>query len=60
MLNDLESVALDLVIHLGWAATIEAVAAWLLAFSLVPFAIALFWHLERARVHRWLRSHRRA
>lgn len=56
LMNDLESVALDLKIHLGWDTSIESTAGWLLLFSAVPFAVALLWHFERRRVHRWLRS----
>lgn len=57
LMNDLESVALDLKIHLGWDMTIERVAGWLLAFSVFPFVIAIVWHLQRARWHSLLRRH---
>ncbi len=52
LMNDLESVALDLRIHLG-AVKVEigTVAGWLIAFSIVPFAVAMGWHFYRSRCH---------
>lgn len=42
LMNDLEVVALDLQIWLGWQPQIEGVAKALLFFSLVPFAIVIY------------------
>lgn len=56
LMNDLESVALDLKIWLGWNTSIEGVAKWLLLFSVLPTVVALIWYFERARWHRVLRS----
>jgi hypothetical protein len=57
LMNDLESVALDLKIHLGAVKMdIETVAGWLIAFSIVPFAVALIWYFNRARCHAIVRS----
>lgn len=56
LMNDLESVALDLKIHFGWDMTVERVATWLLIFSVLPFVTALIWYFERSRWHRLLRS----
>jgi len=56
LMNDLEVVALDLQIWLGWAPQIEGVAKALLAFSIMPIVIALVWYYERARWHRVLRA----
>ena len=56
LMNDLESVALDLHIWLGWTTSIEGVARWLLVFSVLPTVIALVWYFERARWHRVLRA----
>ena len=55
-MNDLEVVALDLKIHLGWMIEIETVTRWLFLFSFVPIVIALVWYFERARWHRVLRA----
>ena len=60
MMNDLEVVALDLQIWLGWFPQIEGVAKWLLVFSVMPTVIALLWYFERARWHRVLRALRTA
>lgn len=56
LMNDLEVIALDLQIWLGYAPQIEGVAKMLLAFSVLPTAIALVWYFERARWHRVLRA----
>jgi hypothetical protein len=56
LMNDLEVVALDLKIYLGWMVEIETVTKWLLVFSFVPIALGLGWYFERARWHRILRS----
>lgn len=56
MMNDLEVVALDLHIHLGWNPGIEGVAAMLMLFALLPVTAALYWHLRRERCHRFMRS----
>jgi hypothetical protein len=53
-MNDLEVVALDLQIWLGYAPQIEGVAKMLLVFSVA--VIALVWYFERARWHRVLRA----
>lgn len=49
LMNDLESVALDLTIRFGLQPGIEGVAKLLLLFSLVPISAAVVWHLRRAR-----------
>ncbi len=47
LMNDLETVALDLHIHTGVSVGIEQVASWLFAFSFVTFAAAVaFWALR--------------
>ncbi len=56
LMNDLESIALDLHIHLGIPTTIQEMAGLLLVFSLVPIFVALVWYFNRARWHRLLRS----
>jgi len=56
LMNDLEVVALDLQIWLGWTPQIEGVARALLVFSILPIVIALIWYYERARWHRVLRA----
>lgn len=56
LMNDLETVALNIHIWTGWALTIEDVARALLVFSLLPTLIALVWYFERARWHRVLRA----
>ncbi|HEV7239858.1 MAG TPA: hypothetical protein VGQ36_11510 [Thermoanaerobaculia bacterium] len=60
LMNDLEVVALDVQIRLGYAPQIEGVAKMLLVFSVLPTIIALVWYLERARWHRVLRALRTA
>jgi hypothetical protein len=55
-MNDLEVVALDFKIYVGWMIEIETVARWLLLFSFVPIVVGLIWYFERARWHRVLRS----
>jgi hypothetical protein len=60
LMNDLEVVALDLHIYGGPNLGIEGVAKGLLFFSLLPMLIALVWYLQRARVHKALRSLRTA
>lgn len=56
LMNDLEVVALDLQIWLGWAPQVEGVAKMLLVFSVLPTVVALVWYFERARWHRVLRA----
>ena len=56
LMNDLESIALDLQIWLGFAPQIEGVAKMLLVFSVLPTVVALVWYFERARWHRVLRA----
>ena len=56
LMNDLESVALDLQIWLGIEPGIEGVTRALLVFSVLPTVIALVWYFERARWHRVLRA----
>lgn len=56
LMNDLESIALDIQIRYGYAPQIEGVAKWLLLFSVLPTVIALVWYFERARWHRVLRA----
>lgn len=60
LMNDLESIALDIQIRTGYAPQIEGVAKWLLVFSVLPTVIALIWYFERARWHRVLRALRTA
>ncbi|HUR80220.1 MAG TPA: hypothetical protein VM733_05615, partial [Thermoanaerobaculia bacterium] len=60
LMNDLESVALDLQIWLGIEPGIEGVTRALLVFSVLPLVIALVWYFERARWHRVLRALRTA
>lgn len=60
LMNDLETVALDLQIWLGLTPGIEGVARALLLFSVVPTIVALVWFFERARWHRVLRALRTA
>ncbi len=56
LMNDLESIALDIQIRSGYAPQIEGVAKWLLLFSVLPTVIALIWYFERSRWHRVLRA----
>lgn len=56
LMNDLEVIALDLQIWLGFAPQIEGVARMLLLFSALPTVVALVWYFERARWHRLLRA----
>ena len=51
LMNDLESVALDLTIHFGLQPGIEGVALALLLFSIVPVGVALLWFRFRGRCH---------
>ncbi|HVG25428.1 MAG TPA: hypothetical protein VND45_14830 [Thermoanaerobaculia bacterium] len=60
LMNDLESVALDLQIWLGVEPGIEGVTRALLVFSMLPTVVALVWFFERARWHRVLRALRTA
>ncbi len=60
LMNDLESVALDLNIRLGFDPGIEGVTRALLVFSALPIVVALIWYLQRARWHRVLRALRTA
>lgn len=60
LMNDLEVVALNLQIWLGYAPRIEGVAKMLLVFSVLPTVVALAWYFERARWHRVLRALRTA
>ena len=52
LMNDLESVALDLQIHTGLSPGIEGVAGWLIVASFVPFAFALLLFFKRSAVQR--------
>jgi hypothetical protein len=56
LMNDLESIALDLRIHFGTRSTIESVAGALLLLPVLLFAVALVWYFYRAHVHRLMRS----
>lgn len=56
LMNDLETVALNIHIWTGWAPGIEGVARALLVFSVLPTVVALLWYFERARWHRVLRA----
>jgi membrane protein CcdC involved in cytochrome C biogenesis len=56
MMNDLEVVALDLKIWTGVSLDIEQVAGWLLAFSLIPVALAVLMYVYRERVNAFLGS----
>lgn len=60
LMNDLESIALDIQIRYGFAPQVEGVAKWLLVFSVLPTVVALVWYFERARWHRVLRALRTA
>ena len=60
LMNDLDVIAADLQIYLGWNPEIAGVAKMLLVFSVVPIAVALVWYFERARWHRVLRALRTA
>lgn len=60
LMNDLEVVALDLQIWLGWSPGIEGVTKMLLVFSVMPTVVALIWYFERSRWHRVLRALRTA
>lgn len=52
LLNDLETISLDLRIHTPIGIGVEGVADWLLLLSPLPFAVALLLHLYRSRVER--------
>jgi hypothetical protein len=56
LMNDLEVVALNLQIGLGFNPGNDGVARGLLVFSFLPAAVALVWYFERARWHRVLRA----
>jgi hypothetical protein len=56
LMNDLESIALDLRIHFGTRSTIESVAGALLFLPVVLLAISLVWYFYRAHVHRLIRD----
>ncbi|MBI2213901.1 MAG: hypothetical protein HYU52_09650 [Acidobacteria bacterium] len=56
LMNDLESVALDLQIHTPLHPGIEGVAGWLIASSLIPFAFALLLFFKRSAVQRLVSS----
>jgi hypothetical protein len=60
LMNDLESIALDLQIRFGIEPGIEGVTRALLVFSVLPLVVALVWYFERARWHRVLRALRTA
>ncbi len=60
LMNDLESIALDLHIHTPFNPGIIGTARLLLLFSFVPIAVALLWYFQRARWHRVLRALRTA
>ncbi len=56
LMNDLESIALDLHIHTPFNPGIIGVTRLLLLFSFVPIGVALLWYFQRARWHRVLRA----
>jgi len=56
MMNDLEVIALDIKIWTGLSLDIEQVAGWLLAFSLIPVAIAILLYVFREPVNAFARS----
>jgi hypothetical protein len=56
LMNDLESIALDLHIHTPFNPGIIGTARLLLLFSFLPITIALIWYFQRARWHRVLRA----
>jgi hypothetical protein len=56
LMNDLESVALDLHIHTPLNPGIDGVTRWLLLFSVLPMAIGLLWFFGRARWYRVVRA----
>jgi hypothetical protein len=56
LMNDLESVALDLTIHLGVSPGVEGVAGWLLGLAVLPLPAALLLFLTRGRWQRWVGS----
>ncbi len=56
LMNDLESVALDLNIHFGWNPGVEGLAGWFFALSFVPFGFALLLFFYRDRAQELLRS----
>ncbi|MFA6957609.1 MAG: hypothetical protein WC538_17205 [Thermoanaerobaculia bacterium] len=56
LMNDLESVALDLQIHTPFHPGIEGVAGWLIVASLLPFAFALLLFVKRSEVQRLVSS----
>jgi hypothetical protein len=56
LMNDLESVALDLHIHTPLNPGIDGVTRWLLLFSLLPIGVALLWFFQRARWYRVVRA----
>ena len=56
LMNDLESVALDLQIRTGLSPGIEGVAGWLIVASFVPFAFALVLFFKRSAVQRLVDS----
>lgn len=60
LMNDLEVVALNLQIYLGFNPGIIGVTKMLLVFSVLPGVVALVWYFERARWHRVLRAFRTA
>ena len=52
LMNDLETISLDLRIHTPMGTGVEGVAGWLLLLSPLPFAVALLLYVFRARVER--------
>jgi len=60
LMNDLESIALDLHIHTPFNPGIIGVTRLLLVFGFVPIAVALLWYFQRSRWHRVLRALRTA
>jgi hypothetical protein len=56
LMNDLESIALDLRIHFGTRSTVESVAGALLFLPVILSAISLVWYFYRAHVHRFIRE----
>jgi hypothetical protein len=56
LMNDLESVALDLQIHTPLRPGVEGVAGWLIVASLLPFAFALLLYFKRSAFQRLVSS----
>lgn len=56
LMNDLELVALNLKIYLGWNTTVESVAKMLFLFSFLPMAVAVWCYLRPEKVQRVIDS----